>query len=137
MYISTAVISVHEAELQEMLARFRRNNERDNITGMLLYSGEHYVQLIEGEEAALRKLYAKIEKDYLHTNIIKLADGQISHRLFKDWSMGFKGVTEAALTTLPGYINPASPVFLNQLPEPEESASSVLQQFVRNNMMCP
>ncbi|PSR52622.1 blue light sensor protein [Adhaeribacter arboris] len=131
MYMSTALVLVQEEELTAMLTQYRRNNLRDNITGMLLYSGEHYVQLIEGAEEALRKLFAKICQDYHHTNLIKLADGSISQRVFENWSMGFRSVDEAALTGLKGYVNPESVA----LPHPEEeSPVQVLQQFIQHNM---
>ncbi|QMU29153.1 BLUF domain-containing protein [Adhaeribacter radiodurans] len=77
MYISTAVIHVQETELKQMLTQYRHNNERNHITGMLLYSGENCVQLIEGQEETLRQLLSKIVKDYHHTNLIKLANGPI------------------------------------------------------------
>jgi len=89
--MSTAIVQVGEEELKAMLIHWRQNNVRDQITGMLLYSGEHYIQLIEGAEEDLRRLFAKITQDYHHTNIIKLADGSISQRLFAEWTMGFCG----------------------------------------------
>jgi hypothetical protein len=87
MYISKATVAVPEKELKEMLAQWRKNNEKEDITGMLLYSGDHFVQLIEGPVENLKKLFHKISQDYHHTSIIKLADGKITHRLFADWTM--------------------------------------------------
>ncbi|WP_158267657.1 BLUF domain-containing protein [Adhaeribacter arboris] len=131
MYISTALVIVQEAELQEMLIQYRRNNLRDAITGLLLYSGEHYVQLIEGAEEDLRRLFAKISKDYHHTNLIKLADGAIRQRSFENWSMGFRSVNEQGLASLPGYLNPTRTTLPHQ---PEESPVHVLQQFLQQDL---
>jgi len=131
MYLSTALVLVPEAELKAMLTRWRQNNSRDQITGMLLYSGEHYVQLIEGDEADLRSLYAKITKDYHHTHIITLADGPINQRSFENWSMGFRSVDEASLAGLKGYIHPDGVTFP---PYQEDSPVRVLQQFIQQDM---
>ncbi len=135
MYISKATVIVQEEELKEMLTQWRRNNQRDDITGMLLYSGDHYVQLIEGPAENLKKLFSKISQDYHHTNIIKLADGKITHRLFPDWTMGFQGVAEESLAGLAGYVNPVSAQFEDSLPEQEEdSPVTVLKQFAQYNI---
>lgn len=135
MYISKATIAVQEEELKEMLVQWRRNNERDNITGILLFSGDHYVQLIEGSAENLKKLFFKINHDYHHTNIIKLADGVITQRLFTDWSMGFQSVAEESLAGLKGYVNPVSAHFEDTLPgQEEDSPVTVLKQFVQHNI---
>ena len=135
LYMSTATILVTEEDLQQMLRQYRRNNQRDLITGLLLYSGEYYIQLIEGVAEALQQLFAKIQKDPLHQNIIKLADGEIDQRLFSDWSMGFQVVSKAAFSGLQGYINPVQPDFLSSGSQlKEESPLAVLQQFAQNNM---
>ncbi|RDC64230.1 BLUF domain-containing protein [Adhaeribacter pallidiroseus] len=60
MYISKAIVAIPEEELKEMVVHWGQNNERDSITGMLLYSGDHYVQLIEGPVENLKKLFIKI-----------------------------------------------------------------------------
>jgi len=135
MYMSTAAVVVGENELKQMLVYYRGNNQQHDITGLLLYSGEHYVQLIEGKEADLRMLFTKIVKDYHHIDIIKLADGKISQRMFSDWSMGFKVVSEELFSTLSGYVNPYGHDFLHSLPEHnEDSPVEVLRQFAKRNL---
>lgn len=135
MYMSKATVAVPEEELKEMLAQWRKYNEKEDITGMLLYSGDHFVQLIEGPAENLKKLFSRINQDNHHTNIIKLADGKITHRLFADWTMGFESVAEESLAGLKGYVNPVSTQFENSLPEQEEdSPVAILKQFAQNNI---
>ncbi len=135
MYISKATVVVPQDELIEMVVQWRRNNERDKITGMLLYSGDHYVQLIEGPVENLKKLFSKITQDYHHTDIIKLADGVITQRSFADWTMGFESVAEESLAGIKGYVNPVSAHFEDSLPEQEEdSPVTVLKQFAQHNI---
>lgn len=135
MYISTATVTVNEATLKEMLVIYRRNNLRNGITGLLLYSGDQYVQLIEGEEEAVHQLFSKIENDPLHKNLLKLADGPIQQRLFHEWSMGFKTVRKEDFSCFSSYIDPSKPDFLHTLqPQYEDSAILVLQQFVQQNL---
>lgn len=135
MYVSTAAVPVSEAELKEMVSHFRRNNERDGITGLLLYSGDNYIQEIEGEEEAIKVLYDKIRNDFRHKNIITLADGEMHERLFSEWHMGFKVISKNELSHFKGYVNPMSNRFLDVLPnKEEESVITILKQFVEHNI---
>lgn len=135
MYVSTATILVSEDDLRQMLFHYRRKNQQDAITGLLLYSGEHYVQLIEGAEKDLRRLFVKIAQDPLHRNLIKLADGKINARLFSDWTMGFEVISAEAFALFEGYVNPTKSNFLNSWPEREEdSPIAILRQFARHHL---
>lgn len=112
VYISSATFPVSETELETFLQRWRCNNERDNVTGMLLYSEREgrFIQVIEGEQTAILTLFHKIEHDLRHRSLQKLADGPILQRNFTSWLMGFKVLTTAAFTQFASYIDPASPV---------------------------
>jgi len=78
------------AELRDLLQESRLNNERDGITGMLLYKGGTFIQVIEGPDEAIADLYARVRKDPRHTRIIKLLEGTTEERMFPNWSMGFR-----------------------------------------------
>lgn len=113
VYTSTATIPVSETDLETFLARWCDNNARDGVTGILLYSEAEgkFMQVIEGEQAAIRALFGKILHDHRHRGLLKLADGPIPRRSFTSWFMGFKVLTAAAFTQLAGYVDPASPDF--------------------------
>lgn len=113
VYVSTATLPVTELELARFLQRWWANNARDGVTGILLYSEKEgrFMQVIEGEQAAIRTLFAQIERDYRHRDLIKLADGPIPARNFTAWLMGFKVLTTAAFAQLAGYVDPTSPDF--------------------------
>ena len=55
--------------LKELLHVSRANNERNRITGMLLYKNGHFMQVIEGEEARVTELMNIIKKDIRHKNV--------------------------------------------------------------------
>jgi len=113
VYISTASLPVTELDLERFLRAWCHNNARDGVTGILLYSEDEgrFMQVIEGEKAAILTLFAKIERDYLHRNLVKLADGPIPRRNFTAWLMGFKVLTTAAFAQLAGYVDPTGPDF--------------------------
>lgn len=77
-----------ETELEKMLAPARRRNQDLCFTGLLIYSGGHFLQVLEGESRSLERLYAKIAIDKRHRNVQRLATLAIEHRMFSKWSMG-------------------------------------------------
>ncbi|RPD49582.1 BLUF domain-containing protein [Hymenobacter sediminis] len=113
VYISAATLPVTEADLQTYLRQWRQNNERDGITGVLLYSEQEqrFMQLIEGEEEPLRRLFKLIQQDHRHRDLLILADGPIPARAFSSWLMGFQVLSTEAFGQLAGYIDPQSETF--------------------------
>ncbi|MFC6223337.1 BLUF domain-containing protein [Hymenobacter artigasi] len=89
LYRSRATYRPSEAQLREMLALARLHNSRKNITGLLLYSEGIFVQVIEGPEAEIRELYARIQCDSRHTQVETVSEGLLPRRQFAEWSMDF------------------------------------------------
>ncbi|MDG1071462.1 MAG: BLUF domain-containing protein [Akkermansiaceae bacterium] len=67
------------------------NNERD-VTGLLIVNDDRILQILEGSEDSVRKLYTKIEADSRHT-MLKLASAvEDEVRLLYKWSMVVRGL---------------------------------------------
>ena len=91
----------------QLLKRSRGFNERAGITGVLMYGGGRFVQVLEGCPAAVRCLYARIAADPRHSRLEKLADGMLPRREFTEWHMSFAPLpTLADWRHLPGYLTP-------------------------------
>jgi hypothetical protein len=103
LYVSSASRLLTETELVELLRVSRENNQRDDITGMLLYKGGNFMQVIEGPEEAVRKLYDKILRDSRHSGIMTLLEEQIQDRSFPNWSMGFQNLDKFSPEELEGF----------------------------------
>lgn len=78
-----------EDQLLFLLNQSREKNLRLGITGMLLYKGGNFMQMLEGEKAVVLELYETIRKDDRHKMVITVMTGDIARRNFEDWSMGF------------------------------------------------
>ncbi|MDX1518571.1 MAG: BLUF domain-containing protein [Gammaproteobacteria bacterium] len=106
LYASTAIIKFKRDNLFQLLAAARSKNKRLDITGMLIYSNGYFAQLLEGEEAAVRKLYETICNDHRHKNIKKFYEGPIDKRFFTEWTMGFRVLEgNGDLNQIPGFEN--------------------------------
>lgn len=90
IYMSSAVRPFSVEELDALLAVARRNNTALGLTGMLVYKDSNFLQVLEGEQAAVEELYGKITKDPRHTGCTIFIQEPIVAREFADWSMGFR-----------------------------------------------
>jgi hypothetical protein len=102
-YVSSAVSLFSTDELAALLNTSRRNNERAGITGMLLYKDGNFMQTIEGPEAAVSQLKARLGNDPRHHDIMVLLTGTRERPVFGDWSMGFANLGSSDMRDLTGY----------------------------------
>jgi hypothetical protein len=89
VYVSSAVEPFSEEELSELLNTSRRNNHKSGITGMLLYDGGNFMQILEGPKPEVTAVLAKIHGDSRHRGLITLMEEDGVDGEFQQWSMGF------------------------------------------------
>jgi len=92
-YTSEMTVSTDFLDILEVS---RANNERDSITGVLLFCNNNVVQCLEGSHEAVNGAYARIVRDKRHQNPLLVDYRVISTRLFPAWSMGY--VPESSVT---------------------------------------
>ena len=76
-----------KVEHGSLFTEARGNNKAKGITGALLLSRDWFVQTLEGDETAVRALYAVIEGDPRHDSVSLLETGTVPSRAFPRWSM--------------------------------------------------
>jgi len=103
VYLSAAVTWFSSKELRDMLVTCRVSNERDDITGMLLYKDGNFMQVLEGQEAAVRMLHQRINADLRHRGLVVIDSGYSSARQFGAWSMAFTDLGASSPTLPEGY----------------------------------
>ncbi len=89
LYASSTQRDVSDAVLEDILAVSRRNNAACEVTGVLLYSEGGFMQVLEGEHAAVAATYARVCADKRHWKAMVLLDRN-APRAFGAWSMGFE-----------------------------------------------
>lgn len=107
VYISSAVRWPDMDELVDLLGVSFERNRALGITGLLLYRNATYLQVLEGDEAAVRDTYARIQRDPRHTGLVKLIDEPLAQRQFPDWSGSFECERGQPLPDLdvPGFVD--------------------------------
>jgi hypothetical protein len=79
-----------ESTLADILAASARNNAAADVTGMLLYADQQFLQVLEGPAPAVLRTYHRVHLDPRHTHMIELFHDSIGQREFGNWSMGFR-----------------------------------------------
>jgi hypothetical protein len=90
VYRSILARHAHPACVSDIV-RFARSFNRDNgITGILVFDGEHFVQLLEGEPRAVMALASRIECDRRH-ELFEIVHEQEhdAERRFPRWSLAY------------------------------------------------
>lgn len=101
--VSSAVEVFTKEALVALLKDSRERNTKRGITGVLLYKDGNFLHAIEGEQAEVEALSAKIRTDPRHTGVIVLLRGPIAERQFQDYSMAFYDLNTPEVHALPGY----------------------------------
>jgi hypothetical protein len=86
-YISSARPTVLLADVEGILETSRRRNRQDEITGLLVFDGKRFLQVIEGPYQAIETTFARIAKDPRHRALVKLATRSVEAREFGHWAM--------------------------------------------------
>ncbi len=90
VYVSKAAKEMAVDELDGLLDQARSSNTARDVTGMLLFHDQSFIQVLEGEQDVVESLYLKIEKDQRHQHANVVLRTTVSERQFQQWSMGYK-----------------------------------------------
>ena len=88
MYASRATETVRPEVLNAILKKSTHNNPAVGVTGVLCFSGEIFLQVLEGGRAQVSKLYNRIAQDPRHQDVVLLSYDEIDERSFAGWAMG-------------------------------------------------
>ena len=105
LYTSTAKGQPGELEFRHLLNQCHLNNQKQDITGLLLYYNGRFMQIIEGDKADIQALFKLICNDIRHQDVVVLEEGEQEGKNFPDWAMGFKAVSGEQNFSMPAFIN--------------------------------
>ncbi len=88
LYASRLESKLTPALLSEILEQSRRNNPSRGITGLLCYTQDVFVQVLEGGREEVSGLIARLMQDDRHKDVTILLFEEIEERRFSGWSMG-------------------------------------------------
>tara|TARA_R110000824_G_scaffold83218_1_gene208382 strand:+ start:539 stop:937 length:399 start_codon:yes stop_codon:yes gene_type:complete len=99
VYMSTPTRRLSGEELRVILAAATKNNDHNEITGILIQDSKRFLQYLEGNETLVEQTFARISMDTRHHAIFRLKSGLIVRRQFPGWSMASKTVDQSGSLT--------------------------------------
>jgi Sensors of blue-light using FAD len=88
LYASRPAKPITSALSDEILRQSRANNPRRGITGLLCFTTDVFVQVIEGGRDEISKLFNTIIRDDRNKDVCLLMYEEIRERDFGSWTMG-------------------------------------------------
>ena len=86
-YTSLARLDLSSSDLEQIHRTARELNALDGITGLLVFNGTHFLQIIEGAKDAIEDLVQRLRRDPRHSGFEVRDQHGIEGRSFPDWSM--------------------------------------------------
>lgn len=105
IYVSTVVEGFDPIEMEDILRIARSRNKRENMTGFLFFTPNHFVQCLEGDRRAVNRLYADLMRDKRHHDLMILDYSDIRTRAFADWKMAYLGPRDVDRSLLAPFSN--------------------------------
>lgn len=86
-YTSRARLDLTDGDLQDIHQVARHLNALDGVTGLLVFDGVRFMQIIEGGEEAIDNLVERLRRDPRHSAFEIRDERFVADRSFPDWSM--------------------------------------------------
>lgn len=105
VYVSTAHPDLMLTDIDAIVDTARARNEAEGITGLLIFNGFNFMQLLEGPPESVERVFASICKDTRHSGVVRILSASAGDRVFGGWTMAYartapgQGEGPLALTT--------------------------------------
>lgn len=92
IYKSKSVVELDQETLKDIIQHSQKMNEKRNVTGALLATRTHFLQVLEGDYENVNHTFFRIVTDPRHEEIQLVSFGSAESRLFEGWVMKGFGI---------------------------------------------
>ena len=96
VYVSTAAETLTDKDIGDIVATAQRINAERDITGLLLFNGLNFMQILEGPRKNVDDVFARISVDPRHISVVAILQEPMGARVFHNWAMIYKYVLASA-----------------------------------------
>jgi hypothetical protein len=102
IYTSRVARAVRFADAEAIASGASARNQQAGLTGLLLYTPSHFVQVLEGPSHAVQATLSRIKRDPRHSDLRVIGDQEVEAREFGPWFMTtrYSGVKPDQLESL-------------------------------------
>ena len=94
VYISTASPGLGSGEFESLLESARLRNRAEELTSLLIYDGQRFMQAIEGPEARVERCLSRIAGDSRHVGVDIMFARTVLVRGFGTWDLQFHRIDD-------------------------------------------
>ncbi|AMO49504.1 EAL domain, c-di-GMP-specific phosphodiesterase class I (or its enzymatically inactive variant) [Kosakonia oryzendophytica] len=87
IYRSRLNRTLDPSQLTNLVERASLRNSQLQVTGILLFDGDHFLQVLEGPLASVNAVFERIKRDHRHGNVVELLRDFAPRRRFVDRGM--------------------------------------------------
>ncbi len=127
LYASRATQAPSATVVESILAQCRRKNPERGITGVLCYSDNIFLQVLEGDRDEVCETFNAIVRDERHEHVRLLKFEEIGERRFGGWTMGQVNIAKVNPSLLLKYA--AKPV-LDPFNLPGSASLALLEELI-------
>jgi hypothetical protein len=127
LYASRAAAPLTDSVVDTILEQSRHNNPQQGITGILCYSGEQFIQVLEGGRDEVCELFNAIVRDPRHAQVRILSYEEIAERRFGGWTMGHVEINKVNPSLLLKYAEKAE---LNPFTSSGRASMALLEELI-------
>lgn len=124
-YVSTAAENLRLSEVEKLLHKTTEKNNRNSITGILLYSNGNFFQVLEGEKEVILELFQTIKEDQRHYDLIPIFQKEIIKSSFNNYDGDFVSLDST-------YSKKNIQTYLSQVEKLEPSIRTSVKYMIQN-----
>jgi Sensors of blue-light using FAD len=100
LYVSVADPALVSDDIYQLVGNAQDRNRADGISGIMLYNGSNFMQLIEGDPVVIDACFNRIAQDQRHSGVVTLRNDPVAVREFPEWAMRYSLVEQPVQSTL-------------------------------------
>ena len=129
LYVSTSKLdpAIAEGEVAALVAASDARNQNCGLTGALIFTGTHFVQIFEGTPDTVERMLRSLRADERHADLVIIERAPISARRFSRWSIAYAGPSRFIGRQVSRVLNDPSP---GELRRAAGWLTDLMQEFV-------
>ncbi len=87
VYVSTASPALDRTGIESICSIAQSRNSASGVTGLLVFNGANFIQLLEGPQSNLDAVFDSIRRDPRHHGVVRLLAEPAEGRVCSRWAM--------------------------------------------------
>jgi hypothetical protein len=133
IFVSTGIKDTTPAMLEDIVKSLRAERERDNVSGLTIFSNGNILVLIEGNRESVENEFQRAKKHSAHHSPIKLYAGSIPYCFFEGQPLALKVNSPDAYKHLDTVGTDDFNEYFEEFRKTDHIVPRIVSNFINNN----